>query len=574
MRHKLSAKRAVIAGIVLIVIAAFFPFHIFYGTSRSLPPDKAAAAIRRNLASWRSKPGKEVFINRAHRPCYSVDLAAAPEGRLYLSWLEASRENRSRVLVASSSNGDDWRVEGNSAWKPGDVIEDGPALAAGPQGRAIVVWIESESIALPPSKGPQGPASLPRQGVNGGRQPKAGLVARCFAALITEAVAQPPPLPDFKMTAKCFVSHRSPQGAWSVARQIREVAGRMGIVSVSADNRGNFWLVWRETSGSRSDKWHRWVRSWEPGVGWQKPMRTEVGSGVRKTRGRWDGPIVAVGGGVIVADGQAGWHSIGTVGKNRAVSVWVQPNGLSAAVVRVPVRLIGSQLALSLSSDLRNWSQPRLLGLIGSPAVACTGHDVYLATTYEPGREKLCRQYQFDGKQVTFASPRVFRVAGNTIPDTDKDGLDDFTEEVLLTDYRDADTDGDGVGDSEDLDPLAAYVPRTDRARICQALFDRAGCAEETETMVAAVPERQVFRGHGAVVLCLTHDEAMGYFSKDLTSWTSEFYVKDIKLGTLPTATARWGYQYGDLGGEGGTARLVKLFGKWIVVWRDIEWVS
>ena len=46
--------------------------------------------------------------------------------------------------------------------------------------------------------------------------------------------------------------------------------------------------------------------------------------------------------------------------------------------------------------------------------------------------------------------------SGNLLPDSDKDGLPDSYEDIIGTNPNKKDTDGDGINDSEDINPLVA----------------------------------------------------------------------------------------------------------------------
>ena len=174
---------------------------------------------------------------------------------------------------------------------------------------------------------------------------------------------------------------------------------------------------------------------------------------------------------------------------------------------------------------------------------------------------------------VTWSSPRVFRIDERLTRDTDGDALTDITEEWLLTDHQNPDTDGDGTSDAEDIDPLATTVPDTEEARIRQAVFAKV-CGGREYPVVVVAPQRQVFTDHSNRVLCLTQQEAEVCRIK-YGGTLPDLKVDDIRIDEQEgTATAKWGLYSGSLAAHGGEAKIEKQNGQWVVIDQGASWIS
>lgn len=137
-------------------------------------------------------------------------------------------------------------------------------------------------------------------------------------------------------------------------------------------------------------------------------------------------------------------------------------------------------------------AQGRLWGLINSRALGAAG-DLWVAhyegrhwkeplfsgiSLYKRvGRGKTGPPPTFMGlteKELVAGGGWVRKLVGNTqmSRDTDRDGWTDLVEIRMGTDPRKADTDGDGLKDSLDKNPLAAPHPLTDTEQILAAAFE------------------------------------------------------------------------------------------------------
>lgn len=100
-------------------------------------------------------------------------------------------------------------------------------------------------------------------------------------------------------------------------------------------------------------------------------------------------------------------------------------------------------------------------------------------------------------------------------PDTDGDGWPDIVEKVFGTDPNNRDTDGDGLKDGEDKNPLAAPRPLSDTEQVLAAAFE----AEYRFSGVNSAPaiielpkgmEPFEFTGYDAAILCYRAGKAPG----------------------------------------------------------------
>jgi hypothetical protein len=92
--------------------------------------------------------------------------------------------------------------------------------------------------------------------------------------------------------------------------------------------------------------------------------------------------------------------------------------------------------------------------------------------------------------------------------DSDHDGLTDLVEARLGTDPHRADTDGDGIPDSRDTNPLIAGSPNPSvRQRLVQEVFSALFSGDPNPDLIIVIlekPDWQEFKGIRGPVLCMT----------------------------------------------------------------------
>ncbi len=487
-------------------------------------PLPVAKVIQENLASWRFKPGEEVFVNRSPDPVFEVALTAAPDARLFLAWIQGRRRN-TRVVVAASPDGREWETQ--IELEPEIRYVHRVAIAANSAGEVLVAWGD---------------------GVN------------------------------------CWAAHRLASGEWGqpavVGQPPSEASkSRLGSIALTAQPDGAFWLLALVGPTGKVPTPRLWKR--EVGGGWQESPVPALGRySPWATLGYRDGLVTVANGNLVGLPGGETWNA-GTASPwapppmaQRTVSLWIRPTGPAAALTWSldPVQWGAHQLT---SQDLRQWSGLAFLGWTtrgGRAAVAATERGVYAATTFEPwGYDRMQREGH---EEVQWASPRVFLLDDRLTRDTDADGLTDITEEWLVTDHQNADTDGDGILDGADLDPLAASVPDIEEAQIRQAVFDAVVHKSMGNPLMVVAPQRQVFANHHTRVLCLKPEEAEAYQAKYSWALTS-LKITDIQVAHQgQTATAKWSLVTAPLAGHGGEAKLEKQNGQWVVTDQGWSWVS
>ena len=543
--------------------------------------------VAENLASWRFRPGDEVFVNQSDRRASVVALAANPAGSLLTAWVESSRSLQG-LRTATSVDGTDWHTDLSldRPGRPGAL-----AAALGAAGETVLAWVENDGcyvLRRPPGED-WGEPSL--------------ILARSDAPASVALSAAPDGsfyLLVFADPPSCRLWRSSPgESAWQELPAVSvDLSGVWAGTPVLLGWRDGLLLVVGNTM----------VRLGPDGT-WQAPEALPWSPPPLDPRvvSLWAAPpgeaaaltwsLASVGHGALLS-APAGLRSasspaLGSIALGtsqppealpssppstdpRVVSLWAAPPGEAAALTWSldPVR---HGALLSTSPDLRSWSSPAFLGFVarfGQAAVATTPTETYVATLYEPyARDRLER---WGHETVTWSSPRVFRIDEGLTHDTDGDGLTDLAEEWLLTDYANPDTDGDGVRDGEDLDPLAASVPDTDDAAIRQAIFSYSVPSSMDVPLVVTAPERQVFLGHQIRVLSLTPQEVEAYRAK--CGWDLPWQLLDIKNVAIDaaagTATAEWALIAGPLAASGSTATLERRDGDWVVTGETGRWVA
>jgi hypothetical protein len=106
--------------------------------------------------------------------------------------------------------------------------------------------------------------------------------------------------------------------------------------------------------------------------------------------------------------------------------------------------------------------------------------------------------------------------------DTDQDGLSDIAELPSGTDPRQADSDADGIADSQDINPLVARnTASTPRERFLQTVFVALYGGDSDPNPIIVILDRpywQEFRGAQAPVYCMTKADFLKK-AKKLMAW-------------------------------------------------------
>lgn len=479
--------------------------------------------IQENLAAWRFRPGAEVYAVPAD--CRKLALTASETGALYLAWTGGG-EGEQHVAVASSADGTTWQVE---LRRPLAAAHDfGPvALAAQGTGEALLAYLVD------------------------------GVV---------------------------YTVRRSAEGNWGEAEVLpRGPAQVEGLALVARPADGGYALA--TSAGRFGQGLQDRIFFWTADTDWTE------GRPVTLPFPRWQALLGCRPDGALVTAAPAGLlrllpeadappappAALPWSGELPAGALWVAPTGPAAAVV-LSSSPAWTSPRLTTSADLQTWSPPAFLGWSASGsgrqtsgAVAAAGDSFYLATDWQPFALPW-------GKPVREMPPsptiRVYRVDDSLTRDTDSDGWTDLLEEFYLTDPHNPDTDGDGVPDAQDLDPLAADAPDTDEAAIRQAALVTLGEANRG-TALRVLGPRQAYTGHEGVILSLTDEESQVYGDKYDPWVLPTFWVKDIKLADDGlSATASWAIVTGSLAATGGTCKFEKKEGQWTVTDRGMQWIS
>ncbi len=482
--------------------------------------------IEENLSTWRFKPGEEVFVNRSAHPVFQVALTAAPDGRVFLAWTTGRRQN-TRVVVAGSPDGTNWATKITLA--PGTKYIPAVAIAANSAGEIVVAWWQN---------------------------------------------------------LNCWAVHRSPSGQWGEPAVVGKPQPKIekniqgSSVALTTDADGGFWLLALVGPSRESPQPRLWKR--QPGGRWVESSPPEFEPyHMHGSLGYREGLVSVARRHLVRLHTRNGWHAVTPLPweppppvVSRTLSLWIRPTGPAAVLTWSP-DLAHWSTHLVTSQDLKQWSEPLFLGGMTRPgcaAVAATERGIYAATTFEPW---WWDRVEREGHQeVVWSSPRVFLLDDRLTQDTDGDGLTDITEEWLVTDYENPDTDADGIPDGADLDPLAASVPDTGEAQICQAVFDAVVPERMQNPWVVVAPERQVFADHQTRVLCLKRKEAEAYLAK--YGWVATILeITDIQVGHHgQTATVKWRFWAGsgslrDVGVGPYAANLEKRNGEWVITDRS-----
>ena len=187
-------------------------------------------------------------------------------------------------------------------------------------------------------------------------------------------------------------------------------------------------------------------------------------------------------------------------------------------------------------------------------------------------------QYLDDARYPAFIEKTVQL---DTILDSDKDGLSDFKEMQLLSDAYNKDTDGDGVIDGEDSDPLNPLI-ESEIAYLNTAIIEYwvsdLWYADRKNPYFCEVIN-WFYEGGGEIanfhkhVLLISGDHRFLWYG--VFEQLYEYGPPDIKIGRpLFDFTQRIAVVDISCSSAGGLLFLLKWYGKWkVIAWRGI-WIS
>ncbi len=161
-----------------------------------------------------------------------------------------------------------------------------------------------------------------------------------------------------------------------------------------------------------------------------------------------------------------------------------------------------------------------------------------------------------------------FKLSEQTM-DSDWDGLSDLMEERLGADPANPDSDGDGVLDGLDGNPLTPrHQTVGDIEEIRQAAFSALFATCDSRDVLYIVDNgdfaRQEYYGYGGFILPAAESVAGRFNLAEIT----------VKIEGDTTATATIVDWESNMAASGHEARLEKVHGKWVVVAFTLTWVS
>jgi hypothetical protein len=158
---------------------------------------------------------------------------------------------------------------------------------------------------------------------------------------------------------------------------------------------------------------------------------------------------------------------------------------------------------------------------------------------------------------------------GEFTKDSDADGLPDLVESRYGTDPSNRDSDGDGVDDGRDGNPLTpAGQVSGDEAEIRQAVFSILFATCDSDYPIYVVPRGefadQEYRGYQGMVLR----------SPEIKVGRVNITGIDVEMKSPTSAVADITDYEADLAASGHRAVLEKVHGRWVVVDFRMTWIS
>lgn len=213
----------------------------------------------------------------------------------------------------------------------------------------------------------------------------------------------------------------------------------------------------------------------------------------------------------------------------------------------------GLDLWLTSLIENNNWSSPIFLSIPDFPGLSMSRSE----------RENANTTLQVDGDvlKITYNNTTYETRISDQLKDTDTDGLPDSVETKLLTDVKNPDSDGDGIADGKDSNPLnVKHKESNDKIEIRQAAFSALFATASNQNTIIIINRgefaKQEYYGFDGPVLKAS-ESRQGFVN--ITSI-------DIIYQSEDSATVRINDYEGPMAGSMHEVKLKKINGKWIVV--------
>ena len=238
----------------------------------------------------------------------------------------------------------------------------------------------------------------------------------------------------------------------------------------------------------------------------------------------------------------------------QAIPIAQTTNSENQTCVLVPLSLYGERdFFLITQIDNNTWSEPILLDLPEFPRFSIkteTEWDVKCTLALEDDLVKIeCQDKSYEVK------------ISEQIKDTDNDGFPDIVEARLSTDPENPDSDGDGIPDGKDSNPLTPKNKETNETtEIYQAVFSIMFATSNSRNIMLVIDRddfaKQEYYGYPGPVI-RTPSAIDGFVN--LTSLKYKYKSEDEAILTVSD-------HVGSMAGSVHEVKLKKILGKWVVV--------
>jgi len=236
------------------------------------------------------------------------------------------------------------------------------------------------------------------------------------------------------------------------------------------------------------------------------------------------------------------------------------------------------------SADGEIWRRPIFTGLTAfpgtSPQLRVKENKIFITYIkhFTPTEENLLEKRWLMPEKFTTTLLELTK-------DSDQDGLTDLEEKRFKTNPFKADTDGDGLIDGKDRNPLVGPKTKmTEKDLIRQAVFSYWFKTKKSPTskmgidpvLIVKTPdgEKQEFLGYQGIVLNLNEDEVKELM-KEVGESICIFSIEKIKFNITKTkAKVEISNYYGPKAAQGFEIILEKKGGIWVIVEERMTWIS